>query len=77
MDKASDEAINKTYAEYKQCEIKRKGEKTGKALGKHVIKLYSKGISRFAKIRDAKNYVKILRMIHLLKIRWFFSVYPW
>ena len=77
MDKASDEAINKTYAEYKQCEIKGKGEKTGKALGKHVIKLYSKGISRFVKIRDAKNYVKTLRVIHLLKIRWFFSAYPW
>ena len=24
-------------------------------LGKHVIKLYSKGISRFVKIRDAKK----------------------
>ena len=69
MDKASDEAINKTYAEYKQREITGKGEKTGKALGKHVIKLYSKGISRFVKIRDAKNYVKTLRMIHLLKTR--------
>ena len=45
VDKASDEAINKTFAEYKQCELKKKGEKTGKALGKHVINLYSTGIS--------------------------------
>ena len=45
VDKASDEAINKTFAEYKQHELKKKGEKTGKALGKHVINLYSTGIS--------------------------------
>ena len=29
-----------------------KGEKTGKALGKHVINLYSIGISRWVKIWD-------------------------
>ena len=44
-DKASDETINKTYGEYKQCELNEKGEKTGKALGKHVINLYSTRIS--------------------------------
>ena len=37
VDKASDEIINKTYAEYKQRELNEKGKKTGKALGKHVI----------------------------------------
>ena len=34
------------YAEYKQRELNKKDEKTGKALGKHVINLYSTGISR-------------------------------
>ena len=43
--KAIDEIINKTYAEYKQRELNEKGEKTGKALGKHVINLYCTGIS--------------------------------
>ena len=52
VDKASDEIINKTYAEYKQRELNEKGEKTGKALGKHVISLYSTGISWMVKIRD-------------------------
>ena len=33
----------------------KKGEKTAKLLGKNVIKLYCKGISRFVKIRDAKK----------------------
>ena len=45
VDKASDEIINKTYAEYKQRELNEKGEKTRKAQGKHVINLYSTGIS--------------------------------
>ena len=36
---------HKKYVEYKQRELNEKGEKTGKALGKHVINLYSTGIS--------------------------------
>ena len=32
-----------------------KGEKTGKALGKHIINLYSTGISQVVKIRDVKK----------------------
>ena len=52
VNKASDEVINKTHAETKQRELNEKGEKTGKALGKHVINLYSTGISRMVKIRD-------------------------
>ena len=47
VDKVSDEIINKTYAEYQQRELNEKGEKNGKALGKHVINLYSTGISRW------------------------------
>ena len=52
IDKTSDGGINKTYAEYKQREPNEKDEKTGRALGKHVVSLYSTGISRVAKIRD-------------------------
>ena len=55
VDKASNEIINKTYAEYKRREITEKGEKTAKALGKHVINLYSVSISRWLKIRDVKK----------------------
>ena len=55
LDKASDEIINKTYTEYRQRELNEDGEKTAKALGKHIIKLYSNGISRFVKIRNVKK----------------------
>ena len=55
MDKESDEIINKKYAEYKQRELNKNGEKTAKVLGKHAINLCSKGVSRFVKIRDVKR----------------------
>ena len=55
VDKASDETIHKTYAEYKQRELNEKGEKIGKALGKPVINLYCTRISRVVKIRDGKK----------------------
>ena len=55
VDKVSDETINKIYVEYRQRELNEKGEKTGKALDKHVINLYSTGISRWLKIKDVKK----------------------
>ena len=55
VDKESDEIINKTYAEYKTHELKEKGEKTRKPLGKHVINLYSTGIYWWLKIKDVKK----------------------
>ena len=55
LNKASDETINKTYAEYKQRELNEKDENTGKALGKHAFNLYSTRNSRMVKIRDAKK----------------------
>ena len=55
VDKASDETINKKYSEYKQRELNEKGKKTGKTLGKHVINLYSTGMSRQLKIKDVKK----------------------
>ena len=53
VEKASEETINKTSIESAWTERKR--WKTRKALGKHVINLYSTGISRVVKIRDVKR----------------------
>ena len=55
VDKPSDETINKAYALYKQRDLNEKGEKTGKALGRYVINLYSTGISRWVKIRNVQK----------------------
>ena len=51
-DKASYETNNKVYALYKQRDLNKKGEKTGKVPAKYVINLYSTGISRWVKIRN-------------------------
>ena len=47
--KWKDEKVDKASNETK------KGEKTRKALGKHIINLYSIGISRWLKIKDVKR----------------------
>ena len=62
--------MNKAYALYKRHELNEKSKKTGKTLGKHVINLYFTGISRLLKIKDVKNYAKILKMIRSSKIKW-------
>ena len=55
VNKASHEIINKKYVEYKQRKLNKKGEDTGKALGRHVINLHSTGISRWVKLENVKK----------------------
>ena len=66
-DKWTHEIINKTYAEYKQCELNEKGAKTVKALGKHVINLYSTGISQWLKIKDVKKLLQDIENDPIIK----------
>lgn len=40
---------------HKPRELNQKGEKTGKPIGKHVISLYSTGISQIFKIKNEKK----------------------
>ena len=67
IDKTSNKTINKTYAEYKQRELNKKGEKTGKDLGKHFIKLYLTGISQVVKIRDVKKLQQVTENDPIIK----------
>ena len=50
--KASDSVIDKLYNEFNNNEIKHKAENTGKAVSKHVVNLYSNGVSKVIKIDD-------------------------
>ena len=43
------------HNKYKQRELNEKYEETGKALGKHVINLHSRGIYWVVKIRDVQK----------------------
>ena len=67
VDKASNEIINKTYAEYKQRELNKKDKKTGKGLGKHVINLYSTGISQRVKIRGVHKLQQDIENDRIIK----------
>ena len=55
------------YAEYKQRELNEKGEKTGKALGKHVINLYSTSISQCVKVKDVKKLQQDIENVTIIK----------
>ena len=48
--KAPDDVIEKLKSQFVQNETKRKAENTGKAVSKHVVNLYSTGVSKFLKI---------------------------
>ena len=45
-------------------------EKIGKNLGKHVISLFSSGISVVVQVRDVKNDSDLLRMTQLSEFKW-------
>ena len=61
------ETINKTYAEYRHRVLNEKSEKTEKALGKHIINLYSTGISRWLKIKDVKKLCQDIKNDPIIK----------
>ena len=44
-----------------------KGYKTGKALGKHAINLYSTGISRWLKVKDVKKILQDIENDPIIK----------
>ena len=50
IDQASNEEVEKLHSKYTQKELQHKGEKTGKAMGKHLIKIYSNGVSKVLRI---------------------------
>ena len=68
VDKVSNEIINKTYAEYRQHELNKKVEKTGRANMSLIYTLpeFLDGL----KSRMLKNYDRTLRMTQSLKIKW-------
>ena len=58
LDKAKDEVITELYVNYTQREIKFKAENTGKAMGKHIVNLYSNGVDKLLKIDDLEQLKK-------------------
>ena len=58
IDQASNEEVEKLHSKYTQKELQHKGEKTDKAMGKHLIKIYSNGVSKVLRIDDMEQLRK-------------------
>ena len=58
IDQASNEEVEKLHSKYTQKELQHKGEKTAKAMGKHLIKIYSNGVSKVLRIDDMEQLRK-------------------
>ena len=58
IDQASNEEVEKLHSKYTQKELQHKGEKTGKTMGKHLIKIYSNGVSKVFRIEDMEQLRK-------------------
>ena len=52
IDQASNKEMEKLHYKYTQKELQHKGEKTAKALGKHLIKIHLNGVSKVLRIDD-------------------------
>ena len=58
IDKATDKQIDNIWSKYKQEENKQKVDKTAKAVGTHIVNLYSNGISKLININDVNKLKK-------------------
>ena len=58
IDQASNEEVEKLHSKYTEKELQHKGEKTGKAMGKHLIKIYLNGVSKVLRIDDMEQLRK-------------------
>ena len=56
--KATDKVVKKLHHEYHQADAKHKAKMTGKAVGAHVVSIYSKGVSRVLKIDSIEQLRK-------------------
>ena len=55
IDQASNEKVEKLHSKYTQKDLQHKGEKTGKAMGKHLINIYANGVSKVLRIDDMEQ----------------------
>ena len=70
VDKANDEIINKTYAEYKQRELNEKGKKLERPWVSMSLIYTLLEFLDGLKSKMLRNYEKTLRMTQSLKIKW-------
>ena len=55
INETSNKEVEKLHSKYTQKELQHKGEKTGKAMGKHLIKIYSNGVCKVLRIDNMEQ----------------------
>ena len=58
IDQASNKEVERLHSKYTQKELQHKGEKTSKAMTKHLIKIYSNGVSKVLRIDNIEQLRK-------------------
>ena len=58
VDQASNEEVAKLHSKYIWKDLQHKAEKTGKVMGKHLIKPYSNGVRKVLRIDDMEQFRK-------------------
>ena len=61
IDQASNEEVEKLHSKYTQKDLQHKEEKTGKAMGKHLIKIYANGVRKVLRIDDIEQLRKNIK----------------
>ena len=67
ISKTPETVIKKIYNDYEQREIRQKAVKTGQALGTHITKLYSNGVSKVLNIDSIENLKKDIENDPIIK----------
>ena len=67
ISKTPETVINKIYIDYEQREIRQKAVKTGQALGIHITKLYSNGVSKVLNLDSVENLRKDIENDPIIK----------
>ena len=67
IDQASNEEVEKLHSKYTQKDLQHKGEKTGKAMGKHLINIYANGVSKVLRIDDMEQLRKYIYQDPIIK----------
>ena len=67
ISKTPETVINKIYIDYEQRVIRQKAVKTGQALGIHITKLYSNGVSKVLNLDSVENLRKDIENDPIIK----------
>ena len=67
IDHASNKKVKKLHSKYTQKDLQHKREKTGKAMGKNLIKIYANGVGKVLRIDDIEQLRKDIEEDPIIK----------